>query len=580
MCGIFGYIGNRQAKSVILEGLRKLEYRGYDSAGLSVLFSNNINTDKCIGQSDNLLNGIELRGAIGIGHTRWATHGKPSLINAHPHNSSDGAFSVVHNGIIENFIELKIELEEKGYNFISDTDSEVIPALLQVYFNGNVMDTVKKVANRIRGNFAIAMVSKYENKIYAFKIGSPVIVGVGEEGKYVSSDVYALSGVADSYYFLNDKEIAILSDHITIYNFLGDKLRFNYEPMKIKVQPYDKNGYEHFMIKEINEQPYIIEENFCEFDRIKNELSDLKFKNIYIIGCGSAYNAGLIGGYFFENICKIKTKCIVASEYIDNCSIISSNDLVIAISQSGETADVLSAVRQIKQIGCKILSITNAEKSNLEFLSDITIYTKAGKEVSVATTKCYTMQCLMLMMLANHFINGNSININHLKNSITKAIASDVSCVIKKIEHSSNVMFIGKGVDYYTVLEGVLKLKEVSYINAQAYPSGELKHGSIALVDEKTLVILVCTDKRHVNKNISAAKEVGARGAYVVGIVNSECDELNDVCDCLIKVDSVDAITNSLLSVIPLQLIAYYSGKNKNIDVDKPKNLAKSVTVE
>mgnify|MGYP003307030192 CR=1 FL=1 len=359
MCGIFGYIGNRQAKSVILSGLTKLEYRGYDSAGLSVLFNREITTQKCIGQVSNLYNERDVAGTIGIGHTRWATHGEPSLVNAHPHQSFNGEFSVVHNGVLENYIELKNEAEASGYEFVSETDSEVIPALLQIYYNGNVLDTLIKVVNKLRGSFAVALIYKYENKIYAFKCGSPLIIGVGGNGKYVASDIYALADCATSYYSLNDNEIAVLSDDNLLYNFYGELLQMKFESLIVNDSPYDKKGYEYFMIKEIMEQPYIIETTVCEFEKRINLIKDLTFDNIYIVGCGSAYNAGLIGSHFFENNCGIKSKCIIASEYIDNCSVVSQNDLIIAISQSGETADTLASLREAKTRGAFTMSIVN-----------------------------------------------------------------------------------------------------------------------------------------------------------------------------------------------------------------------------
>ncbi len=582
MCGIFGYTGNRQAKSIILNGLKKLEYRGYDSAGLSVLFNNEIVTKKCVGEVSNLKESEELKGKIGIGHTRWATHGSPSLLNAHPHNSFDNAFSVVHNGIIENYADLKKEVAQKGYKLQSDTDSEIIPALMQVYYNGDVLDTLLNIITKLKGSFAVAIISRYENKIYAFKSGSPLIVGTEESESYISSDVYALSGKVSSYYILNDCEIAIISDSVLLYDFNGNSLQVNFIPFDIVDKPYEKNNYEHFMIKEICEQPFSAGNTILEFLKKKSELNDLNFNNIYILGCGSAYNAGLVGAYFLENICKINTRCIIASEYLDNCSVITRNDLVIAISQSGETADTLSAVKYIKNIGCKIVSVINVKSSSLESLSDTVFFTNAGKEISVATTKCYTSQCLMLILIADYFKADNKIPINAdaLKTEIKNAIDIDVSKMVNKIDSSNNIFFLGKGIDYYTALEGALKLKEVSYVNAQAYPSGELKHGSIALIDEKTTVILICTDKKHLEKNISAAKEVKSRGAFVISILNFECSALEDVSDYSIVFSSVNKFVYPLLSVIPLQLIAYHSGKSKNIDVDKPRNLAKSVTVE
>ena len=588
MCGIFGYTGNRQAKDVIIQGLKKLEYRGYDSSGLSVIFNNNISTLKCKGDVstlDNIIKSDELKGKVGVGHTRWATHGVASEVNAHPHNSADNCFSIVHNGIIDNYLQLKEFAQKKGYKFISDTDSEIIAALLQLSYNGNMLSTIRTVMSMLCGAFAVAIVTSYNpDTVFAFKMKSPLVVGEGLGEYFVSSDIYAFSKDVNSYYTLNDGEIAVVSKNVKFYDSFGNIVEKKENKLSYVDISDELSGYQHYMIKEIYEQSSVVNKTFNEF-RLKNDLlSKCSFDNIYIVGCGSAYNAAMIGAFVFEQMCHIKAKAIVASEYYEGLSMISANDLLIAISQSGETSDTISSVREIKQrVNCKVLSIVNVEDSSLAVLSDYVLYTNAGKEVSVATTKGYFSQVLMLLMIADSFAENKFITndkVENLISNIETILKIDVSMCIDKIVHSNVVFFLGKGIDYFTAVEAALKLKEVCYINAEAYPSGELKHGSIALIDDRTVVVMICTDIKYLNKNISAVKEASARGGYVLCLITKECIDLKLYADEVIVIPSLNNYMNSLISIVPLQLVAYNSATRLGVNVDKPRNLAKSVTVE
>ena len=588
MCGIFGYIGNRQANDVIIQGLKKLEYRGYDSTGLSVILNNEILTIKRKGDVNSLTNvsGINrMNGKIGIGHTRWATHGVADEINAHPHNSNDNCFSIVHNGIIENYFQLKKFAEDKGYKFVSDTDSEIIAALLQLLYNENMISTIEKIAKMLSGAFAIAVISNHTpDTIYCFKNKSPMHIGIGTDEFFISSDIYAFPKNINSYYTLNDGDFAVIKENVKIYDSLGNLIERKNHNISYCENSYNLNGYDHYMIKEIFEQPYVISKTLNEYSSKKSFLSNLKFENVYIIGCGSAYNAGMLGASVLERLCNIRAKCVVSSEYKYGLNLISCNDLLIVISQSGETADTICAARNLKQrVGCKVLSIINVEKSSLEEMSDYVLYTRADKEISVATTKCYFAQVLLLFAIANEFSSDKFIlydDIDVFSKMIAVATKLNVSMCLDKIIDSNIVFFIGKGDDYYIALEAALKLKEVCYINAEAYPSGELKHGSIALIDETTVVIIICTDINYLDKNTSAVKEVASRGAYVLCIVTEDCIELKKYANDVIIIPSYNNYFNKLISIVPLQLIAYHTAKKLDVNVDKPRNLAKSVTVE
>ena len=588
MCGIIGYIGNRQAKEIIIQGLEKLEYRGYDSAGLSVLYNDNIRTYKCEGDVSTLYSFTKYKdipGRIGIGHTRWATHGVANKINAHPHNSNDNRFSIVHNGIIDNYFQLKNYAEQKGYSFVSDTDSEVIAALLQLKFDGDVLSTIKNVSEMLSGAYAIAVISSYTpDAIYSFKSRSPLLIGKGEDEFIISSDIYAFNENINEYYILNDGEIAIISDNISIYDEYGKSVIRDTQVLSSDIITNDLRGFEHYLIKEIYEQPKVINNIIKEFNFKKSFIKLLSFDKIYIVGCGSAYNAGIICALVLEQMCGINTRTVIASEYHENLSQVSEKDVIIAISQSGETADTIAAVKYAKdKAKCKVLSIVNTEHSTLGMLSDYILYTKAGKEVSVATTKCYFAQVLMSILIANDIADEKFINLsqlNILSSRLLEVIKSDVSFCLNKIINSKIVIFLGKGIDYCTCVEASLKLKEVSYLNAEAYLSGELKHGSIALIDTGSVVVMVCTDVKYLEKNIIAVKEVRARGAYVIGIISEECAELKKYTDDFIVIPSINKYLNSLISIVPMQLIAYYSAKQLGVNIDKPRNLAKSVTVE
>lgn len=574
MCGIVGYKGRSIAAPILLKGLKNLEYRGYDSAGIATL-ENGINVVKTKGRITNLSPLTKsLCGDCGIGHTRWATHGAATETNAHPHLSPSGKFAIVHNGIIENFDSLKHELAQKGYVFRSETDSEVIAVLMDDLFNGNELKTFSAVLNKLQGSYAIAMLT-YDGKIYAAKKDSPLVIGLSSGETFVSSDLTAFSDKTDKFVIMED-EIAEISDTVSFFSN-GKKIQPQIFEWKCKVDACDKSAYPHYMLKEIFEQPDALADTLnhsiddrCEF---LNQIN-----NIHLIGCGSAYHAALTGKYVIESLTGIRVNADIASEFRYRNPIIRQSDLLIAISQSGETADTIGAVNMAKD-KCKTACIVNVRKSTLARTAR-PFYTYAGPEIAVATTKGYTTQLINLYVIAYNML-GKPTGFLRSLEAIPQSVAQtlELSNMLKYIGEliasKRNVFFIGRGADYAAAKESALKLKEISYIHADCYPAGELKHGTISLIEKGSVVIAIATDKELLNKTSGSILEVKARGAFTIGISPYELD----CCDVTIKLPVAD-FYSPLLATVACQLIAYYAALHRGCDIDKPRNLAKSVTVE
>ncbi len=569
MCGIYCYVGKKKAIPILLDGLASLEYRGYDSAGIAYV-TDKININKEKGHLSNLKNLIDAQTDtyIGIGHTRWATHGKPSKKNAHPFKQ--GKITLVHNGIIENYQELKKILTE--YNLKSETDSEILTCLIDKLYSEchDIIKVLAKLNKIIKGSYAIGLIVKDDkNNIYGIKKNSPLILAQSDIGNFLASDIPAILKYTNKYILLDDNDIVKMNkDEITIYdsklNILDKKINtFDGDVSKIS-----KGKYEHFMVKEIFEQPDVLYKTYLE----NQNLPDLKkYNKIHIVGCGSAYHAGLIGKYYIEKYCNIEVNVEIASEYRYKNNFIDKNTLVIFISQSGETADTLACVKKVKD-KCDTLGIINVIDSSIAREVKNVIYTKAGCEIAVATTKAYSCQILLLMMMVLKKDITNLISkINHL-------LKNNYEQISQKIYNKEHLFYIGRDIDYYLALEGSLKLKEISYIHSEAYPAGELKHGTISLIEKNTVVIAIATDKDLVDKTISNIKEVKARGAYVIYITTNSLNQESDFYDEKIVIE--EDLYQPLLTIIPIQLIAYHVAKLRKCDIDKPKNLAKSVTVE
>lgn len=613
MCGIVGYVGNKKADSILISGLSKLEYRGYDSAGLTIIDEEKIlKTIKVKGRVKDLSNKIcekDLNGTTGIAHTRWATHGKPSSINSHPHNDISNTFAVVHNGIIENYTEIKKFLISNGYNFLSQTDTEVIPNLIHYYFSQakcqtkkTFLTSVKEACDKLKGSYAIAVIcAKFPDILIATKKDSPLVVGKGSYENFVSSDIPAYLSSTKTFYFLKDHEFAILGKkYIDFFDNDLKQINKNLEQINWDSISAEKNGYADFMLKEIFEQPEAIKstiaghlslDDSCKFDELnfsKDFLSSIN--KIYIVACGTAMHAGLTAKAMLENICEIPTEVDIASEFRYRNPIITKNTLCIFISQSGETADTIAALKLAKSKGAPTLSISNVKGSTITRESDFVIYTHAGPEIAVASTKAYTSQVTLLAILVIYFaeiLNKNLEILPNLKKAIldlpakieeTLSNTSDIQDLAKEIYNKQNVFFIGRGIDYNTATEGSLKLKEISYIHSEAFYSGELKHGPIALIESNSLVISILTFPHLIEKSISNVQEVISRGAQTLIITDKNLENSNFTN--IIKVPETNNFLSPILSIIPLQLLAYYISKEKGLDVDKPRNLAKSVTVE
>ena len=607
MCGIIGYTGNKKkAKEYIISGLKNLEYRGYDSAGIALTEGNKINLYKSRGKISNLEDSIkqkEFNSSTGIGHTRWATHGEPNETNAHPHKC--GKVTIVHNGIIENYIELRKKLESKGVKFNSETDTEVACAYINYVYenekknsNGDAkkLNTIIKACSDFRGSYAFGILFEDEpNILYTTRKDSPLIIGVGENENFIASDVSAILDFTKEYILLETGEFArISSDSIRVYNSNLEVIPKKINTATWSASEYKKNGYDHFMLKEINEQPKVINNIFKKYLNA-NSLSKIdfeKFSQIHIVACGSAMHAGLIGKYLLENYANIPVTVEVASEYRYKNQLITENTLVIIISQSGETADTLAALRIAKEKGAKTLAIVNAVGSSISREADETIYTYAGPEIAVATTKGYTTQVAVLSVLCLNIMKDKNLltdeinekiqyefkNIEKVLIDIVKK-TDDYKKVAKKIYEKNNLFYIGRGIDYALCMEGSLKLKEISYMHSEAYAAGELKHGTISLIEDGTPVIAIATNKELYEKTVSNIKETKARGAFSI-LISPYVNNTSDFADIAIEVPDLSEFTNALTTVCVLQLIAYETARLRGCNIDKPKNLAKSVTVE
>lgn len=608
MCGIVGYVGNKDASEVLISGLSRLEYRGYDSAGISVLHNGELTVKKAAGRLKNLeekLQKEKVQGHMGIGHTRWATHGAPLDKNSHPHNSNNGKISVVHNGIIENYMEIKEKLQGLGYVFYSDTDTEVIPNLVDHYYSGNLLEAVKKAAADLKGSYALGVMALNEpDKIVATRKDSPLVVGIGDEECFIASDVPAVLNYTKSFVYLNDGEFAELcKDGLQFYNQNGEQIEREVTEITWSAESAEKGGYAHFTIKEIYEQPKALKDTMTgrivpgkkiKLDDIhitKEMLED--YSRIYIIACGTAYNAGLIGKVAIENLARIPVEVDVASEFRYRNPIIDAKTLVIVISQSGETADTLAVSREAQKFGARVIAITNVVGSSIAREADDVFYTWAGPEIGVASTKAYLTMLVAIYSIGIYFAEllgtQKESYLEDLKKELL-TLPEKVASIIadtKRIEHfadkihtEKDVFFLGRGLDYQIAVEASLKLKELSYIHSEAYPGGELKHGSIALIEDDITVIASLTQRDLLEKMQSNIKEVVSRGAKVMAITFDDNRDVEHFSDEVIIIPNTMDLIAPILAVVPLQLLAYYVALYKGLDVDKPRNLAKSVTVE
>ncbi len=608
MCGIVGYVGNEHAAQILIEGLKKLEYRGYDSAGIAVINNNEINMVKASGKIKNLCektdNGKSINGTIGIAHTRWATHGAPNDINAHPHVSNNKKFAVVHNGIIENYMDLKKELVDKGYKFNSETDTEVIVHLLDMYYDKDFKIALMKTIARLEGSYALGVICRdHPDTMFAAMLNSPLIIGVGVCENYFASDVTALVQRTKNVIYIDEGEFAeISSNNIKIYNSTGEPVIHDKTRIVWDVEAAEKGGYEHFMLKEIMEQPRAIKsaiEPRIKKGQITFEDSNIpdslleNISRISITACGSAYHAACAGKYMIEELARIPVEVDLASEFRYRRPIIDKSTLVIVISQSGETADTIAALKEAKENGAPVLAIVNVVGSAISKLADYVIYTWAGPEIAVATTKGYTTQVTVLCLLSVYIAQKNKKISNETALKLTNEIQKipqlaqraidlnpQIPYLAKKYHNERSMFFIGRNTDYAVCLEGSLKLKEISYIHSEAYAAGELKHGTIALIDNDRLVVALACNERLLDKLISNIREVKARSAKVLGIITERSTKIIPETDDIIYIPEGETLFNAVAQVIPLQMFAYYVALNNGCDIDKPKNLAKSVTVE
>ncbi|MBQ2283772.1 MAG: glutamine--fructose-6-phosphate transaminase (isomerizing) [Agathobacter sp.] len=611
MCGIVGYVGKAQAAPILLDGLSKLEYRGYDSAGMAVYDGQQINIQKATGRlkvlSELTHDGEIMPGTVGIGHTRWATHGEPSDTNAHPHFNKSRTIALVHNGIIENYQKLKNLLSEKGYEFYSETDTEVVVNLLDYYYNKygkDMLTAVTKVMHRVEGSYALGIIFQdHPDLVYSVRKDSPLIVGMAQDGNLIASDVPAVLKYTRDVYFIENQEIACLSEHdIRFYNEDGDEIQKEAKHIDWDINAAEKNGYEHFMLKEIYEQPKAVRDTISP--RIKDgqiEIEELgmsdeeikAIKKIHIVACGSAYHTGVTNKYVFEGLARIPVEVDLASEFRYRNPILNEGDLLIVISQSGETADSLAALRLAKEKGITTLGIVNVVGSSIAREADRVMYTWAGPEIAVATTKAYSCQLVALYLLALKFagvrgeISDETMkeylrDIEMLPNQIESLLGNQerIQKFANRYVAAKDVFFIGRGIDYAISLEGSLKLKEISYIHSEAYAAGELKHGTISLIEDGTLVTAVVTQEDLYKKTISNIVEVKTRGAVVMAITNDDNLEIEKCADYTIYVPKTNQYFTNSLAIIPLQIFSYYVSVGRGLDVDKPRNLAKSVTVE
>ena len=608
MCGIVGYIGDNQAAPILLEGLEKLEYRGYDSAGVAVFSENGIRVAKAKGRlrvlSELIEGGKAVAGTLGIGHTRWATHGAPSDVNSHPQTSEGGKFAVVHNGIIENYLYLKNHLMRRGVQFVSETDTEVVAQMLEYYDRGNILETIAKVISKVEGSYALGIIStEYPDRLFCVRKDSPLIIGVGAGENFIASDIPAILSHTRDIYRLKDNEIAMLTrDAVEFFNPDAEPVEKTIEHIEWDIEAAEKGGYEHFMMKEICEQPKAVRDTIAP--RIRNGrvvLDDItltaeqlrNFTKICIVACGTAYHVGVVAKYAFEELLRIPVEVDVASEFRYRKPIIDERTLMIIISQSGETADTLAALREAKRAGCRVLSIVNVVGSTIANESDDVIYTWAGPEISVASTKAYSTQLAVIYLLTLYIgeklgrLSAEELDryideLQQIPELIEKMLAhkENIQFFASRYFNAGDMYFIGRNVDYAASLEASLKLKEISYIHSEAYAAGELKHGPISLIEDGTLVIALATDGRLFDKMMSNIREVKARGAVVLGLATEDRTEIAGQTDMVFYIPKISPFMLPSLSVIPMQLFAYYVASMKGCDIDKPRNLAKSVTVE
>ncbi len=606
MCGVVGYVGDRDCADVLVNGLSKLEYRGYDSAGIAVFDKGTIKVEKCKGRLLNLVEKIEQEGKphghCGIGHTRWATHGEPSDINSHPHGNK--RVTIVHNGIIENYKQIKDFLIDEGYSFVSETDTEIVAKLLDYYYVDDPVDTIIKVLSDIKGSYALGIMFRdYPDRIFAVRKDSPLIVGVGENENFIASDVPAIINYTRDYYLLEQNEIAVVKkDSINVYNMHKEHIKKELHTADWDVDAAEKGGYEHFMLKEIHEQPAVVRDtvsprivnNMPDFSSDNIDISKLKnYNKIFIVGCGTAMHAGMVGKYVIEKMARIPVIVDIASEFRYRDPLITENDLLIVISQSGETADTLAVLRLAKEVNADTMAVVNVVGSSIAREADMVVYTHAGPEISVASTKAYMVQISVMYLIAFELAytagkiskeqcekyTEELLNIPEVINDALE-LKDNCSFVASKLMNAESLLYIGRGLDYALSMEGSLKLKEISYIHSESYAAGELKHGTISLITDGMPVIAVATQSSLVEKTISNIKEVKARGAMVILICNDGLEVGDDVADYIIKLPKVDELLTPMVAAVPLQLIAYYTSVLKGNDVDKPRNLAKSVTVE
>lgn len=608
MCGIVGYIGTHQAAPVLLDGLAKLEYRGYDSAGIAVYDGEKIRMEKAVGRLKVLeeltQDGATLPGTVGIGHTRWATHGVPSDLNAHPHFNHDHSIVVVHNGIIENYLKLKKKLAGKGYEFLSETDTEVIAHMLDYYYKGDPLDAISKVMHRMEGSYGLGIMFRdHPDEVYAVRKDSPLIVGTSKSGNLIASDVPAVLKYTRDVYFLENEEIVKLTrDGLHFYNIDEEELQKEPTHIEWDMNAAEKGGYEHFMLKEMHEQPKAVKDTLTP--RIKNGdvvieelgMTDEEIRTIskiFIVACGSAYHTGVTAKYVFEKLARIPVEVDLASEFRYRDPILPENTLVVIVSQSGETADTLAALRLAKEKGVRTLGIVNVVGSSIAREADNVMYTWAGPEIAVATTKAYSTQLIAQYLLAMKFAKvRGTVSQNDFDAMIQslERLPEQISLLLSHKENvqrfanrylaAEHVFFIGRGIDYAISMEGSLKLKEISYIHSEAYAAGELKHGTISLIEDGRLVVAVLTQPELYKKTISNIQEVKTRGAFVMAVTTVGNTEVEKVADYVVYLPETNPIFANSLAIIPLQLFGYYVSIGRGLDVDKPRNLAKSVTVE
>ena len=608
MCGIVGYLGKRQATEVLIDGLSKLEYRGYDSAGVAVNTGNELAIRKFKGRLAILAEDLQknpIDGHLGIGHTRWATNGEPSDVNSHPHFNMDRTIAVVHNGIIENYLELRAELEAEGVKFLSQTDTEIAAHMVSKYYEGNLLDAVYKATARFRGAYALGVVcADNANELVAVRKDSPLVVGLGEDENMIASDIPAILKYTRNVYFLENGEfVHILGDKVTVLNENKEVVEKEVSEITWDVEAASKGGFDSFMAKEIYEQPKGVEDTLMrrldengriKLDDIKITKEDLdRINKVYIVACGTAYHAGLVGKYAIEKFAKIPVIADIASEFRYSDPFVDENTLIIIVSQSGETADTLAALRDAKAKGARVLSITNVVGSSIARESDDIFYTWAGPEIAVASTKAYTTQLMAFYMIAlNLAMTKGSITeeeyfkmidiLKGMPSKVEKVLECDkfVEEIAAEIKDKNDIFYLGRGLDYALAMEGSLKIKEISYMHAEAFAAGELKHGTIALIEEGTPVIAIATQEQLFEKMVSNMQEVKARGAKVIAIVEEYNKEVEKSADRVIYIPEVEDMFASITSVVPMQLLSYHVAKMRGCDIDKPRNLAKSVTVE